>query len=63
MKPGLSDARMLRSENAIKRIVHLEQQLAAMPVNSRTRRTLTASIRIEADAYRKTLDAAFGTDH
>jgi hypothetical protein len=35
----------------------LEEQLAQAPVNSRLRRELTAAIRTEAGAYRKSLDA------
>jgi hypothetical protein len=40
----------------LERIKELEEQLALVPVNSRQRRTLSAAIRIEADAYRKSLD-------
>ena len=37
-------------------IKHLSQQVADAPTNSRQRRTLSAAIRVEAAAYRKSLD-------
>jgi hypothetical protein len=40
----------------LERIKTLERLLAASPVNSRQRRELTQSIRIEATAYRHSLD-------
>jgi hypothetical protein len=49
-------ARVLEAEAGLERIKHLEVQLAAAPVNSLGHRTLSAAIRIEADAYRKSLD-------
>jgi len=49
-------ARFAEVEAGLERIKALEVQLAAAPVNSRHRRTLRAAIRIEADAYRKSLD-------
>jgi hypothetical protein len=43
------------------RIRHLEAQLPAARVNSSRRRALNVAIRIEADAYRKSLDAEQAT--
>jgi hypothetical protein len=44
------------AEAGLERIKHLEEQLAPAPANSRERRKIRAAIRIEADAYRKSLD-------
>jgi hypothetical protein len=41
----------------LERIKRLEAQLAAAPVKRGQHRALSAAIRIEADAYRKSLDA------
>ena len=49
--------RLTSGSAELERIRHLEQQLARAPVDSRKHRTLTAAIRIEARAYRKSLDA------
>jgi len=40
----------------LERIKQLSRRLARSPVNSRRRRALTEAIRIEVDAYRKSLD-------
>jgi hypothetical protein len=40
----------------LERIKQLEKQFARAPINSRQRRELTAEIRIEAGAYRRSLD-------
>lgn len=41
----------------LERIKRLEEQLARAPVNSGRRRQFARAIRIEADLYRKSLDA------
>jgi hypothetical protein len=56
-----TDSRMPAADSGLERITHLEEQLAHMPVNSRQHRTLSAAIRIEADAYRKSLDTEQAT--
>jgi hypothetical protein len=45
------------SDAGLERIKDLEIKLALAPVNSLQRRTLRAAIRVEAGAYRKSLDA------
>jgi hypothetical protein len=45
------------AEAGLERIKKLERRLAVSPANSRQRRELTQMIRIEATAYRKSLDA------
>ena len=57
MKRAGCVARVSRSEGAIRRIGRLYEELALMPIDSGKRRALSAAIRIEADAYRKSLDA------
>jgi hypothetical protein len=42
----------------LERIRHLEEQLSRAPVNSGRHRLLAKAIRIEAELYRKSLDAA-----
>jgi hypothetical protein len=54
-------ARVTETEAGLERIKQLEEQLAPTPVNSRQRRTLRAAIRIEAGAYRKSLDTEQAT--
>lgn len=44
------------TDAGIERLLHLEEQLARAPVNSRRHHALRAGIRIETDAYRKSLD-------
>ena len=39
-------------------IKRLEEQLALAPINTQQHRTLRAAIRVEAEAYRKSLDIA-----
>jgi hypothetical protein len=62
LKPGSTWASAVResshrdAEVGLKRIIDFEEQLAHAPVNSRRRRELTEAIRIETDAYRKSLD-------
>ena len=56
VKHNTTLARLTPADTGLERITHLEQQLAAAPVNSRQHRTLSATIRVEADAYRKSLD-------
>ena len=46
------------SNNAgIERICRLEEELSCAPANSRRHQLLARAIRLEADLYRKTLDA------
>jgi hypothetical protein len=40
----------------IRRIGRIEEELARVPVNSRRHRQLTVALRVEARAYRKSLD-------
>jgi hypothetical protein len=40
----------------LERITHLSQQVAEAPTNSRQHQRLRAAIRVEAGAYRKSLD-------
>jgi hypothetical protein len=61
MKRNTIVARVLEADAGLERIKHLEEQLAPAPVNSRQRRTLSAAIRFEADAYRKSLDTEQAT--
>jgi hypothetical protein len=56
MKGNVTRARVTEAENRLERIKYLEEQLAPTPVSSRQHRRLSAAIRIEADAYRKSLD-------
>ena len=49
-------ARVDETHARLERIKHLAEQLAPAPVDSRQRHRLSAAIRIEADAYRKSLD-------
>jgi hypothetical protein len=49
-------ARVTRAADGLERIVQLEWQLASAPINSHRRRTLKVAIRLEAAAYRKSLD-------
>jgi len=50
------DSREPETDAGLERIKHLEEQLALAPVNSQQHRTLRAAIRVEAHAYRKSLD-------
>jgi hypothetical protein len=43
-------------DSGLERIKRLEEQLARTPINSQQHRTLRAAIRLEAGAYRKSLD-------
>jgi hypothetical protein len=45
----------------LERLKRLEDTFAAAPRNSRQRRTLRTAIRVEADAYRKSLDVEQAT--
>jgi len=56
MKRNTSHARVTEADAGLERIKHLEEQLAPTRANSREHRRLSAAIRIEADAYRKSLD-------
>jgi hypothetical protein len=56
VKPIPAGARVIDAHAGLERIKALERELASAPIKSRRHRTLTAAIRIEADAYRKYLD-------
>jgi Tfp pilus assembly protein PilO len=61
VKRNTTVARVTEAASGLERIIHLEEQLALAPVDSRQRRTLNAAIRIETDAYRKSLDTEQAT--
>jgi hypothetical protein len=61
VKRKITVARAIETDAGLERIKHLAEQLAPAPVNSRRCRTLSAAIRIEADAYRKSLDTEQAT--
>ena len=61
MKRNTTVARVTEADAGLERIKHLVEQLAPAPVNSPQHRTLSAAIRIEADAYRKSLDTEQAT--
>jgi len=54
-------ARMMASAAGLDRLKHLEDELASVPARSRRARQLSAAIRVEADAYRKSLDVEQAT--
>jgi hypothetical protein len=54
-------ARLTKAEAILERIVHLGEQLALAPVNSKPHRALSVAIRIEAAAYRECLDTEQAT--
>ena len=56
MKRRITVGRATKGTAGLERIRHLEEQLAPTAVNSRQYRRLRAAIRIETDAYRKSLD-------
>jgi hypothetical protein len=63
-----TDTRDSEQGARLERIKRLEEQLALTPTNGRQHRTLLAAIRMEAGAYRKSLDleqasALHGTKH
>jgi hypothetical protein len=57
VKRNITVARVTEADAGLERIKHLAQQLAPAPVNSHQHRRLSAAIRFEAAAYRKSLDA------
>ena len=61
MKRNTRVARAVEAAAGLERLKHLEDQLASAPSDSRQRRTLNAAIRIEATAYRKSLDVEQAT--
>jgi len=61
MKRNPTVARMPEAAAGLERITHLQEQLAATPVNSPQHRTWRAAMRIEVDAYRKSLDTEQAT--
>lgn len=56
MKRRITVGRAPKGAAGLERIRHLEEQLAPTAVNSHQYRRLRAAIRIETDAYRKSLD-------
>jgi len=56
MKRNTTVAKFTVEHAGLERIRLLEEQLALAPVNSGQYRRLKEAIRIEADAYRKSLD-------
>ena len=56
MKRRITVGRATKGTAGLERIRHLEEQLAPTAVNSHQYRRLRAAIRIETDAYRKSLD-------
>jgi hypothetical protein len=56
-------ARLTKAEAILERIVHLAEQLALAPVNSKPHRALSVAIRIEAAAYRECLDTEQARRH
>jgi hypothetical protein len=54
----LADVDKKNGDAGLERIRRLEVQLSRAPVHSDRHRLLTETIRIEADLYRKSLDAA-----
>jgi hypothetical protein len=56
MKRNTAVARDTDTDARLERIRHLSDQVATAPVHSRRRHTLRAAIRVEAAAYRKSLD-------
>ena len=61
MKRNTTVASGTVADAGLERLKHLEEQLAPAPVNSPEHRRLSAAIRIEADAYRKSLDTEQAT--
>jgi hypothetical protein len=56
VKRNTTVARVIEADAGLERIKHLVEELAPAPVNSHQHRALSAAIRVEADAYRKSLD-------
>jgi hypothetical protein len=56
MKRNSTVARDTETDARLELIKHLAQEVAAAPVNSREHHALSAAIRVEAGAYRKSLD-------
>jgi hypothetical protein len=52
---------MIEAEAGLDRLTQLENQLTSVSVRSRQGRQLSAMIRVEADAYRKSLDVEQAT--
>jgi hypothetical protein len=61
MKRKIKAARTMESAAGLDRLKHLEDELASVPALSRRARQLSAAIRVEADAYRKSLDVEQAT--
>jgi hypothetical protein len=56
MRRNTPVARDSETDTRLELIRHLAEQVAAAPAHSRQHRTLSAEIRVEAAAYRKSLD-------
>ena len=61
MKRKVIVARVTEADARLERITRLAEQLASAPLKSRLHRTARAAIRIEAAAYRKSLDTEQAT--
>jgi hypothetical protein len=61
MKTTAAAARIAEAACGLERIKRLGEHLASAPVNSREHRVLSAAMRVEADAYRKSLDTEQAT--
>jgi hypothetical protein len=61
MKRNTTVALETDTDARLERIKRLSEQVATAPVHSRRRHTLRAAIRVEADAYRKSLDTEQAT--
>ena len=61
MKRKIKAGRMTESAAGIDRLKHLADELASVAARSRRARQLSAAIRSEADAYRKSLDVEQAT--
>ena len=56
MKHNKKVTRVIEAAAGLERLKHLEDQLASAPSDRRTRHALSMAIRVEAEAYRKSLD-------
>jgi hypothetical protein len=56
VKRHSNGTRLVEAAAGLERLKHLEDQLASAPKDSRQHRALSIAIRVEVDAYRKSLD-------
>jgi hypothetical protein len=61
MKRNTKVARVIEADAGLERLKHLAGRLASAPSHGRQHRTLSTAIRVEADAYRKSLDTEQAT--